>query len=380
MENVNIKYKHYANKHRSTTPEYAPERPPPVLSVSPQSWLTEGDSVTLSCEVTGSSTDWTFSWYTTVPYRSGLTQIKNSYGYITYVKPLSDSSRGSGGKYTLSPAGFNHTGVYMCRGERGEPAIHTQYSNPQPLWITGKSPPVFLIINPSRTQHFTKDSLSLSCEGQNNSTGWTVKRYTHNKRVSDCSQWGSVTGSTCKISSIYTFYTGVYWCDSESGGSSNPVNITVHDSDVILESPVHPVTEGRPLTLRCLYQYTKPSTLRADFYKDGSVLQTQTTGKMIIHKVSKSDEGFYHCKYPERGESLKSWVSVRSIKTPITVQWKKPPSNSPVFIHGQAVEIVQQYKYLGTIIDSNFTFEANTDAVCAKAHQRMYFLSKVEKF
>ncbi|KAM9501625.1 uncharacterized protein Hap1MRO34_012563 [Clarias gariepinus] len=33
---------------------------------------------------------------------------------------------------------------------------------------------------------------------------------------------------------------------------------------------------------------------------------------MIIHKVSKSDEGFYHCKHPERGESPKSWVSVRA--------------------------------------------------------------------
>ncbi|KAF5895793.1 Fc receptor-like protein 5, partial [Clarias magur] len=85
--------------------------------------------------------------------------------------------------------------------------------------------------------------------------------------------------------------------------------------DVILESPVHPVTEGRPLTLRCLYRYTKSSNLRADFYKDGSVLQTQTTGEMIIHKVSKSDEGFYHCKDPERGESPKSWVSVRGSKS-----------------------------------------------------------------
>ncbi|KAI5611426.1 Fc receptor-like protein 5, partial [Silurus asotus] len=37
------------------------ERPQPVLSVSPQNWLTEGDSVTLSCEVTDSSTNWTFS-------------------------------------------------------------------------------------------------------------------------------------------------------------------------------------------------------------------------------------------------------------------------------------------------------------------------------
>ncbi|XP_053537835.1 leukocyte immunoglobulin-like receptor subfamily B member 2 [Ictalurus punctatus] len=239
------------------------ERPGAVLSVSPQSWLTEGDSVTLSCKVTDSSTDWTFSWYTAVPYRDGLTQIKHNHGYIMYVELLSDSSRGSGGKYTLSPAALNHTGVYMCRGERREPALHTQYSNPQPLWITGESPPVSLIINPSRTQHFTDDSLSLSCEDQINSTGWRVRRYTHN-------------------------------------------------GDVILESPVHPVTEGHPLTLRCLYRYPKSSNLRADFYNDGSYLQTQTTGEMIIRTVSKSDEGFYHCKHPERGESLKSWVSVRA--------------------------------------------------------------------
>ncbi|KAK3505803.1 hypothetical protein QTP70_019828, partial [Hemibagrus guttatus] len=114
------------------------ERPRAVLSVSPQSWLTEGDSVTLSCEVTDSSTDWTFSWYTVVPYRDGLTGTNNNRGYSVYVEILSDSSRGSGGKYTLSPAALNHTGVYMCRGERGEPALHTQYSHPQPLWITGE--------------------------------------------------------------------------------------------------------------------------------------------------------------------------------------------------------------------------------------------------
>ncbi|KAI5087120.1 Fc receptor-like protein 5, partial [Silurus meridionalis] len=80
--------------------------------------------------------------------------------------------------------------------------------------------------------------------------------------------------------------------------------------DVILESSVHPVTEGDPLTLHCLYRSTNPSNLRADFYKDGSVVQNQTTGEMII-QVSKSDEGFYHCKHPERGESPKSWISVR---------------------------------------------------------------------
>ncbi|XP_037391919.1 uncharacterized protein LOC119262791 [Pygocentrus nattereri] len=85
------------------------------------------------------------------------------------------------------------------------------------------------------------------------------------------------------------------------------------DGDVILDSPVHPVTEGDSLTLLCLFRSTKPSNLTADFYKDGSLLQTQTTGEMIIRTVSKSDEGLYHCKHPERGESPQSWLSVRGV-------------------------------------------------------------------
>ncbi|MCI4377151.1 hypothetical protein PGIGA_G00200260, partial [Pangasianodon gigas] len=105
----------------------------------------------------------------------------------------------------------------------------------------------------------------------------------------DCS---SVSGSTCNISFLSTSHTGVYWCQSESGGRSNPVNITVHNGDVILDSPVHPVTEGHPLTLRCLYRNPNISDSGADFYKNNLVLQNQTTGEMTIHTVSKSDESF----------------------------------------------------------------------------------------
>ncbi|XP_058601329.1 low affinity immunoglobulin gamma Fc region receptor II-like [Onychostoma macrolepis] len=200
---------------------------------------------------------------------------------------LSDSSRGAGGKYT--------------------------HSNTQQLWVTGVSPPVSLIVSPSRTQHFTSVSLSLSCEDQSNSTGWRVRRYTDSGRLEDCSSLrrGSQTGSTCTIRPTNASHTGVYWCQSESGQKHHPVNITVH-SGVILESPVHPVTEGDHLTLRCLYRHTTAPNLRADFYKDGSLIQNQTT-EMNITTVSKSHEGFYSCKHPERGASPKSWISVRRV-------------------------------------------------------------------
>ncbi|XP_059357104.1 Fc receptor-like protein 5 [Carassius carassius] len=258
-----------------------------AVRVSLQPWLTEGDSVTLICEVTVSSTGWTFSWFRDDDH-------------------LSDSSRGAGGSYTLSPAALQHTGVYTCRAERGRPAYYTKTSNTQPLWITGVSPSVSLVVRPSRSQHFSSDSLSLSCEDQTNSSGWTVRRYT-DRNTEDCSK---LTGSTCRLVSLSTSDSGVYWCQSESGEKRHPLNITVHDGDVILESSVDPVIEGHTLTLHCLHRSTNSSILRADFYKDGSLVQNQTTGEMIITTVSESDEGFYYCK-TERGQSLHSWISVR---------------------------------------------------------------------
>ncbi|XP_073721044.1 Fc receptor-like protein 5 [Misgurnus anguillicaudatus] len=282
---------------------------PTVLSVSPDRWLTPGESVTLLCRLRNSSTGWTFSWFTVQ---------KRSSGKIEFIS-LSVSSGVSKGIYTVSSVTVNHTGVYVCRAERGDPVYYTEYSNTQTLWITGVSPSVSLIIRPNRSQHFSSESLSLSCEDHSTSTGWTVRRYTNTLGTSSSSVRRSTgTTSTCTISDLYTSDTGVYWCQSESGENLHPVNISVHYGNAILDSPVHPVTEGDNLTLRCLYRNKNPSTQRAEFYKDGSVVQT-TGDMMIIPKVSKSHEGFYYCKHPERGESPKSWISVRD-KPTLTVQ------------------------------------------------------------
>ncbi|XP_065108598.1 Fc receptor-like protein 5 [Paramisgurnus dabryanus] len=293
----------YSNTSNAVTLTVS-DKPQTVLSVSPQQWLTEGDSVTLMCEVRSSSTGWTFSVFTVQKHSS-----VNKYDY----ELVSNSSGGFKGIYTVSSVTVKHTGVYMCRAERGDPVYHTEYSNTQTLWITGVSPSVSLIIRPNRSQQFSSESLSLSCEDHSNSTGWTVRRYTDKLKSCSSSDMRSTgTTSTCTIRSLSTSDTGVYWCQSESGEKLHPVNISVHNVDVILDSPVHPVTEGDPLTLRCLYRDKNPSNLTAEFYKDESVVQNQTTGDMmIIPTVSKSHEGFYYCKHPERGESPKSWISVR---------------------------------------------------------------------
>ncbi|XP_045556419.1 immunoglobulin superfamily member 1 isoform X5 [Salmo salar] len=285
------------------------DQPQPVLSISPQ-WLNPGASVMLSCGVKELSTDWRFSWYRTVPYRAGLPSLSDkSYS----LQPLSDNVTRED-SYTLIPAGATPTGGYVCRAGRGDPVYHTLYSQPQFLWSGDLHPSVSLTVNPNTTQHFTSKSLSLICELKGNSTGWRLKRYTETAWPSQCpSTWRSITESTCTITSLETWSSGVFWCESGSGEYSNAVNITVNDGDVILESPVHPVTEGDSVTLTCTFRYqeTNPK-LKTDFYKDGVLIKNETTGEMTIPTVSKSDEGLYKCKSGE-GESPESWVTVRVV-------------------------------------------------------------------
>ena len=51
----------------------------------------------------------------------------------------------------------------------------------------------------------------------------------------------------------------------------------------------------------------------------------------------------------------------------------------PLYIGGEIVESVLEYKYLGTIIDDKFTFNQNVIATYKKANSRLYFVRKLSK-
>ncbi|XP_042171237.1 low affinity immunoglobulin gamma Fc region receptor II-a-like isoform X2 [Oncorhynchus tshawytscha] len=189
---------------------------------------------------------------------------------------------------------------------------------------------VSLSVRPNRSQFFEYESLIVSCEVQESSAGWTLKRYTSTGKLSACgTDWGKQQGFSCIVSLILSD-SGVYWCESGSGEHSTAVNITVHAGAVILESPALPVTEGHSVTLRCRYRKDKEinvthSNLTADFYKDGSLIRTETTAEMTIPAVSKSDEGLYKCsnsegESPERLMTLTAGaVILESPALPVTV-------------------------------------------------------------
>ena len=51
-----------------------------------------------------------------------------------------------------------------------------------------------------------------------------------------------------------------------------------------------------------------------------------------------------------------------------------------IFIGGDAIEQVSEYKYLGTVIDDKLSWDENTKKLQSKGNQRLYFLRKLRSF
>ncbi|XP_062418692.1 uncharacterized protein LOC134129776 [Pungitius pungitius] len=275
--------------------------PQPVLTVSP-SWPSPGDSVTLTCSVEPPSAGWRFFWYKAVP------DLSTTIFYTLKLLPGSTTGTEQG-SYILHEQ--THTAGYVCRAGRGDPVSYTENSYVKFVWSGGVNPAASLTVSPHRLQHFSTESLSLSCEGT--STEWRVMKADEDGFTSSCSFWGKMTGSTCNINTRAS--SGVYWCESETQ-FSNAANITIHSGDVILVSPVRPVTEGHSVTLGCKLR-TENLLYDVDFYKNDKLVPNAVRGELLISAVTKSDEGFYKCrgrKSPRGLETLtsaESWLSVK---------------------------------------------------------------------
>ena len=63
-------------------------------------------------------------------------------------------------------------------------------------------------------------------------------------------------------------------------------------------------------------------------------------------------------------------VDFRKVKSPV----------QPLLINNQAVEIVQSFKFLISVISDDLRWDHNTTAIRKKAQQRMYFLRQLRKF
>ena len=59
---------------------------------------------------------------------------------------------------------------------------------------------------------------------------------------------------------------------------------------------------------------------------------------------------------------------------------RKKDNDVCCMIHGEPVERVDEFKYLGTVFDSQLKWDANTENIAKKGHQRIYLLRKLKSF
>ena len=91
--------------------------------------------------------------------------------------------------------------------------------------------------------------------------------------------------------------------------------------------------------------------------------------------------------YLSKIEAINRWLhanclvlNVRKTKELVMGDSNLTNSYTPVQIDQETVEIVDNFKYLGTIMDSKFLFEEHSNMVYNRAQQRLHLLRKLNSF
>ena len=91
--------------------------------------------------------------------------------------------------------------------------------------------------------------------------------------------------------------------------------------------------------------------------------------------------------YRQEVDCLVSWCRDNSLELntsktkEMIVDFRRNPAPiDPLFIDGQAIERVDTFKFLGSHISSDLSWDNNTDSIIKRAQQRLYFLRQLKKF
>ncbi|XP_029610732.1 obscurin-like [Salmo trutta] len=198
--------------------------PETTVTVNPNP-VYPGETVTLTCSA-GSYSDWSYKWYK-----------DNSEISLSQYKYLNTRS-------TISRVTESDQGLYWCQGERRSRPTSSSISDAVTVTVNNYQPKTTLTSD--KENIFTGDSVTLSCTVE--SSGWKFYWYRHRP---DSTPVATTSEYSCTLSWVNVSDGGQYWCRAGRGDPvyytlySDPVQINITAGDVILESPVHPVAEGR---------------------------------------------------------------------------------------------------------------------------------------
>uniref|UniRef100_A0A3B5QQW0 Ig-like domain-containing protein n=1 Tax=Xiphophorus maculatus TaxID=8083 RepID=A0A3B5QQW0_XIPMA len=277
-----------------------------VTSQPNWSLIYRGEKVTLRCEIQDDGgTEWTYEWKPT------NRNFSSSSEYMIISATDADSGEYSckGRRATLTaemriiPAGGSVTLTCSVDGSTGWKFDWFENGQYYPVVGSSRNTEPDGTIRVSEGEEY--NPVTLSCRDKKQNLLSNVFFYHNNKLINNDSR------EELNISAVSKSDEGFYKCQ-HSGKESLRSWMSVRDDDhdvIILVSPVHPVTEGDPVTLSCR---DKEQNLLSNvfFYHNNKLINNDSREELNISAVSKSDEGFYKCQHSGK-ESPRSWMSVR---------------------------------------------------------------------
>ena len=121
-------------------------------------------------------------------------------------------------------------------------------------------------------------------------------------------------------------------------------------------------SDCRSNTINCqLYKYADDTALAARCTNDDDSYRTE-----VARFIEWCSDNFLE-------------LNVKKTKEMITDFRTSDVVHPPLYINNEVVEIVHEYKYLGTIIDDKFNFNQNLNTVHKKVNSRIFFLRQLHK-
>ncbi|KAM7380045.1 hypothetical protein PAMP_003369 [Pampus punctatissimus] len=145
----------------------------------------------------------------------------------------------------------------------------------------------------------------------------------------------------------------------------------------------HMHLDGGEGTVRITF-FDFPSTSASFQYNSESChLQKFSDDSAVVGCIREGKEGMYRTlvdNFVEWSEQNHLRLNVNKTREMVIDFKRKKMSSQPLWIRGEVVEEVEDYKYPGVVIDNILDWKTNTEAVYKKGMSRLYFLRKLRSF
>ncbi|KAJ0028904.1 hypothetical protein NQD34_003901 [Periophthalmus magnuspinnatus] len=112
-------------------------------------------------------------------------------------------------------------------------------------------------------------------------------------------------------------------------------------------------------------------------------LQKFSDDSAVVECISGGDEREYRTvvdNFVTWSEKNHLQLNVTKTKELVVDLRRTKAAVTPISIHGVSVDVVKEYKYLGTYLDNKLDWSRNVDGVYKKGQSRLYFLRRLRSF